>query len=317
MADAFSPEAFLGSAAQFALSSLEAHHAGNHRRVPLDAGTALEHLAKACLAQRSPALLAELKGESGFNSLIGLLRLEGIGIPAKVRTIGLAEALARSRHFVKSKASKGDLDILIEMRNGIVHTAEDVEVEERILTAFVLQTDALLDDLDRERAQFWGGQLAVVDALLQDASNKVQHRVEVKLAAAEAELMRRYATEGEAVIDFIRSVSKSAPLSANQRFQVCPVCDCYGVATGDHTVDWEVSDWDKETGNVTHVEGEVWFSAQAFRCRTCGLKLGSELKIDAAGIETAWHIENADWRDYEPDYDEDAAYERWREERFE
>jgi hypothetical protein len=32
-----------------------------------------------------------------------------------------------------------------------------------------------------------------------------------------------------------------------------------------------------------------------------------------------WEIEDADWRDYEPRYDDDtdAAYERWREERHE
>lgn len=54
---------------EFALSSLEAHHADSQLRVPLDAGTALEHLAKASLALRSPALLAELKGETSFRSV--------------------------------------------------------------------------------------------------------------------------------------------------------------------------------------------------------------------------------------------------------
>ena len=57
----FSPDAFYRGAREFARSALEAHHAGNHRRVALDAGTAVEHLAKACLARRSRALLAELR----------------------------------------------------------------------------------------------------------------------------------------------------------------------------------------------------------------------------------------------------------------
>jgi hypothetical protein len=135
MADPFSPDAFYESARDFALSALEAHHVGNHRRVPLDAGTALEHLAKACLAQRSPVLLAELKGDSGINSVIGLLHIEGAAVPpAKIRTVGLSEALTRASRFVRSKAVKADLDILINMRNGIVHAAEGTEVEERILT---------------------------------------------------------------------------------------------------------------------------------------------------------------------------------------
>jgi len=159
MADPFSPDAFYGSAGEFALSALEAHHAGNHRRVPLDAGTALEHLAKACLARRSPALLAELKGESSIGSVIGLLRIEGAGVPAIVRTVGLSGALERAGRFVRSKAAKDDLGILVDMRNGIVHAAEGAEVEERILAAFVQQADALLADLGRDREDFWGGQL--------------------------------------------------------------------------------------------------------------------------------------------------------------
>jgi hypothetical protein len=68
MADPFSADAFYQSACDFALSALEAHHAGNYRHVPLDAGTALEHLAKASLARRSPALLAELKNDSSIHS---------------------------------------------------------------------------------------------------------------------------------------------------------------------------------------------------------------------------------------------------------
>lgn len=50
MADLFSSGALYESARDFALSALEAHHAGKNRKVPLDAGTALEHLAKARLA---------------------------------------------------------------------------------------------------------------------------------------------------------------------------------------------------------------------------------------------------------------------------
>jgi hypothetical protein len=50
MPDLFSSGAFYESARDCALSALEAHHASKNRRVALDAGTALEHLAKAYLA---------------------------------------------------------------------------------------------------------------------------------------------------------------------------------------------------------------------------------------------------------------------------
>jgi hypothetical protein len=314
MADPFSDDAFCGSARDFALSALEAHHAGNHRRVPLDAGTALEHLAKACLAQRSRALLAELKGDSAINSLIGLLRIEGAAVPARIRTIGLSEALTRAGLFVRSKAAKDDLQILTNMRNGIVHAAEDTEVEERILAAFAQQADAFLTELGRDREDFWSGQLAVVDALLKDASDKLAHRIEVRLAAAAAMLERRIATDGEAVIRLLRATSKTTPLTATQRLHECPVCDSFGIATGEHTIEWPL-DWDEEA-QVVHLPGEVWFIAEAFHCRVCGLRLDSQAEIDAC-FDPVWEIEDADWRDYEPEPDPDAAYDHWREDTHE
>ncbi len=314
MADPFSTEAFYASAREFALSALEAHHLGNHRRVPIDAGTALEHLAKACLAGRSPALLAEMKGEGSVASLIGLLGIQGAGAPVVIRTIGLTEALSRISRFVKPKASREDLQALADIRNGVVHAAGDSDVDERILTAFVQHADTLLADLQRERQEFWDGQLSVVDALLKDASNKVAHRVAVRLAAAEAMLERRLAVEGETVIQAMRALSKSQPLTGSQRFLVCPVCDCHGVATGWHDVDWEPDDWDKETGEVTNAYGQVRFNAGKFRCRLCNLRLDSETEIEQAGLPTTWPIEDADPRDYEPLDDDDAAYERWRDE---
>jgi hypothetical protein len=325
MADPFSSDAFYGSARDFALSALEAHHAGKNRRVPLDAGTALEHLAKACLAERSPALLAELRGDSGINSVMGLLRIRGAAVPAaKIRTVGLTEALARAGRFVRSKADKDDLQLLIDMRNGVVHAAADAEVEERMLAAFTQQADALLNELDRNREDFWGGQLPVVDELLKDASDKLTHRVDVRVAGAAAMLTSRYATEGQAVILALQAVSKLAPLADNQRHHKCPVCDSFGVAAGTHSVHWVVGDWDKETGEVTNVDASVWFTADSFHCPVCGLRLDSQAEIDAC-FDPVWEIEDADWRDYEPeleppedwrDYvepDEAPEYRDWRE----
>lgn len=107
------------------------------------------------------------------------------------------------------------------------------------------------------------------------------------------------------------------PLAAGQRFRACPVCDSHGVATGGHTVEWVPEDWDKETGQVTSVYGEVWFTARKFHCPVCNLRLDSEAEIEKAKIDTSWEIENAGWRGYEPQDDDDAAYERWREESYE
>jgi hypothetical protein len=72
--------------------------------VPIDGATAIEHLARACLAKRSPALLlAELKGNNDPSvlSLIALLGLEGAPYPPKIKTVSLSEALDRVKRFFK------------------------------------------------------------------------------------------------------------------------------------------------------------------------------------------------------------------------
>ena len=137
----------------------------------------------------------------------------------------------------------------------------------------------------------------------------------VRLAAAHAMLERRHADEGEAVIKAMRALSRSQSLTRSRRLLVCPVCDCHGVATGWHDVDWEPDDWDKETGEVTNVYGEVRFNAEQCRCRLCDLRLDSEAEIGQARLPTAWPIEDADPAEYEPLLldDDDATYERWRE----
>lgn len=229
----------------------------------------------------------------------------------------MAQALKRIDRFVKFKTDDRDLDTLVDMRNGIVHAAGNVEVEERILAAFVQRADVLLEDLGRDRKDFWGGQLAVVDALLKDANDKLAHRVEVRLAAADAWLEHRYATEGKAVLDVVRALSKSAVPPRSERFRQCPVCGSQGIATGEHSVEYEPADWDKETGEVTDVAPEVWFSARSFRPNVCGLRLDSQAEMDKV-FDPVWEIEDADWREYESLYDdEDDAYERRREERDE
>ncbi len=153
----------------------------------------------------------------------------------------------------------------------------------------------------------------MVNALLADASNKLQHRVQVKLAAAEAMIERRYQTEGEAVISALRAVSKSGLRTDEQAFYNCPVCGSDGIATGSHNI------WGPPLGEPTGipmVDAEDWFTAQTFHCSVCDLRLDSAAEIDAAGIETAWEVEDVGGRDREePRDDGDVAYERWREER--
>jgi hypothetical protein len=90
----------------------------------------------------TPALLVELKA-GNWGSLTVLCGLPQPGLK-HLRTVGLREACERVKTFVTSPASKDDLDLLISLRDGVVHAAVNDQVEERLLVAYVLHVDSIL-----------------------------------------------------------------------------------------------------------------------------------------------------------------------------
>jgi hypothetical protein len=309
------PDAFLDSAREFAQSSLDAHHARKFRRVAVDAATCLEHLAKACLAKRSPGLLTDLKNEGNFPSLLLLLGIAEGKPPKQLRTVGLRDALVRARGFVDSPASDADLQTLVDMRDGTVHAAQNDEVEERLVVAFIRHSDAFLEDLDRDRATFWGGQLGVVDALLAVATDKTARAVALRIAGARADFERRYRDALPEVLQLVRQIAASSKLDINDERMECPACASPGVESGDHEIDWDYEH--DASGRFRSTRGKVWFNASDFACEICGLHLDDEAELAAAGLEPRWLVPGADPNVYDPGFDEDLLYESWRDERRE
>jgi hypothetical protein len=290
------------SAVSFAQSALEAHHRGDHQRVALDAGTALEHLTKACLAKRSPALLAEMK--TGPNNWASLVLLSGFpeGRPKQLRTVGLREARERAKTFFTSSASDSDLTLLVDLRDGVVHAALDDEVEERLLVAFVQQADATLADMGRPRAAFWGDRLGVVDALLADASDKTMHRVQVKVRNAKVAFSERFGNMTDELLTLITSITPVFDVT-EESDPDCPACGCKGIARGDLDVDEYVDFSDGEP------YGGAWvvFMPASFKCQQCGLRLDTPAEVVAAGLPAKWDHPHLDPTDFY-DTDDDPGY---------
>jgi hypothetical protein len=315
MAGSFTPEALCNSAMEFAQSALDAHHAHRFRRVAVDAGTALEHLAKASLAKRSPALLTELRSEGNFASLLVLLGIKGGRPPRRLRTVGLRDALTRARVFVPSQASDDDLQVLGDMRDGTVHAGQGDEVEERLVVAFVRQADAFLEDLKRDRGEFWAGQVGVVDALLAEATDKTARKVAVRIAGARAEFERRYGDGPAEVLNLVRQMAASSRLDeATERIQ-CPACESPGVSIGEHEVEWDSAPG--EDRRFRPPRGKVWFDAFTFECSVCGLVLEDDAELVAAGMGVRRLLPDADPSDYDPGFDAELLYEIFRREREE
>ncbi len=297
------PDALYESARDFAGTAISAHPSGKHHRVAVDAATALEHLAKACLAKRSPAFLVELRD----GNWVTLVRLLGFpeAAPKSLRTVGLREALARVRTFVTSDASIDHLDTLIALRDGTVHAALSDEVEESLLVAFAQHADAMLADLGRDRAEFWAGQLAVVDALLADVGDKVAHVVEVKLAQARARLETKYAALPSEVLEVIRRLAGPKHATDEQIPSPCPACGSLGTAHGSRQLNWGFDDPGEGTRFYNGYLTE-WFSADRFNCQVCELHLDSPSELTAANLAPRMNEETVT---LEIDKDEEAAAE--------
>jgi hypothetical protein len=135
----------------------------------------------------------------------------------------------------------------------------------------------------------------------------------VKLAAAQASFKRKYGDVPAEALKLMRQLRESQDYGRDQARVTCPVCQSPGVGTGSYDVVWE-PDW--EGDRIINAAGTLWFEADSFACRVCGLRLDSAAELGAADMETRWKIEDADPRAYEP-YDEDSAYEAWREAQYE
>jgi len=294
MAADLSVDGFCESAQNFAKSALQAHYTKDYQRVALDAGTALEHLAKAALYGRSPALLSELRGEGSFPHLLRLLDISKDKASQPLRTVSLRNALERVEDFITSHASRDDLKTLVDLRDGTVHAALADAVEERVVVAFLQHADALLDGLGRDRAGFWGEQVAVVDALVSDVTDKVAHDVAVKIAQAEAFYMRWISNVPEEVVDDAIAARQAPEDPAGEEVPTkCPACGWLGSATGSREVQWFDDEADEE-GAVFEPAGTVWFRPSWFGCDVCGLRLESPAEIHAAGMGWEWQREHED-----------------------
>jgi hypothetical protein len=307
LATPLSPDSLYRSACGFARTALQHHAAGAHLRVVIDAVTALEHLAKACLAGRSPALLVEFRGSDGgnFASLLRLLRLPAAGPVRPLRTVGVQGALERVKVIVPPKASWTDLQELMEIRNGTVHAAEDADVEERLVAAFVQHADTLLTDLGRSRAEFWDRQTEMADALLAAVGDKAASRVELRIARARANFDANYGHLAPEAVEVVRRLAAPQAIANEQVPCLCPACGSLGAARGVPEFTWRFED---PVEGEHFYKGEVteWFAPAAFTCQVCGVHLDSPAELSAAGMSLRM---NDKTMTFDVDAEEEAAAE--------
>jgi hypothetical protein len=290
------------SSGGFARSALQALPDGNHATFLLHAATALEQLAKAVLAAVHPSLIIKA---GDFDSLLHACGDErafwGLG-RSRVRTITADDAIKRAGRLVPSLVTlKDDLDVLIDVRNGVAHLGESSQIDaEAVLVSYLKASEDLRAELDLDRVEYWGQFVDLVDTALIEHVKQARIRVETALAAARHEFERRFGA-----LDDVTRASMLLIIEAgykldkyDEQLLKCPVCGTQAAVYG--SVDIELDEeWDHREGYLVdvHLAG-VTFTPSYLKCNACDLELDGREELDAAGVGESWKLDDWDEADF-------------------
>lgn len=255
---------------------------------------ALEHAAKAVLAQLNPLLIAHPHNfETSY--LLATASERFVTVAPRLRTISLSDALKRAGRLVPNVSPLVEpLRGAVEQRNAVAHVGVASEDNLRQDFGLVLRAmSAMLEHLGVDRQLVWGEYGPTVARVLSEQVDERRARVQDRLDRARQEFLQRFG-DAPAKLDLGMGLhlmdwddrDTAAPVD-------CPACETEAVAFGEVDVEVEV-DFDRD-GNPEGASLVPWFVAQGFQCRACGLRLEAE-EFDVADLETRWILE-----DYEVD----------------
>lgn len=286
------------SAGHFARSALQALPTGGDEVFALHAGTAVEHLAKALLADKHPALIAA----NDFESLLHACGEEAVATGSVMRTINVTESIKRATRFVpRLSVLKDDLVILAEARNGVAHLGHPADGSS-LRVSFLKACELLREELRIERVEFWGDFGSLVDAALEESVKEAKVRVENAIAAARINFRTRYGhLDRDAAATALLAVEANYyPPETDEQVIPCPACDSRALVNGAVLGRWETDDPEQGADfYATFIPGQL-------HCGACELELNGEDEIQAAGIEEEWEVDvdpDELFNGWEPDWD--------------
>lgn len=280
------------SSAYFARSAAAAYSSESWELYYLHMATAVEQLLKAVLARAHPSLIADSR--ANFDSL---LHLCGLGhrarVPdfvAAVRTISATEAMQRVERLVENYRPPGArIGLLLEIRNGIVHSGELARSQSEAILAEVGEyVDALLPSVGMSRSEYWGESAEMVEDHSRRRLSAIEASFRRKVEAAKSRYRRIVEPMNRPErSSYIAALTPTDPSDAFDEVPVnCPACGQKGVLGGYPDPQWE-ADWDVEGGEA-YVSGAyvkaIEVHGTSFSCRVCGLSLDSML-LGFAGLE--------------------------------
>ncbi len=274
----------IASSKRFAVRALAAHKSEDFELVPLFAATSLEHITKACLLRRNPALLTPMGGKENLNTLLFLTGAR-VERPKKFITVGLKDAVYRLNEFIESEADQGAISKLIDLRDGNIHIAENDQVELSLLVAYILQIHACLGDLQILPENFWQEHFQLIEKILDQEQSKLGKIVGIKMEQSRIRFkakMDNYSKEVQ------KSITEDVPFTGmGEEVCKCPVCESLGIAVGKHEVEYDYEPQGDRNGTIDEYIS-VTFHPSRFSCRNCGLKLESRGELVDAGLQLSW-----------------------------
>lgn len=248
----------------------------------LHAGAALEHLTKAVLADKHPALISA----DDYESLLHATGQDAHATRPMMRTIGVVESVRRCARFVPQLSNLDpQIRILCDARNGVAHLAQIPDVDE-LRVPFLKACEFVRAELAFDRAAYWQEFEGAMDAALQQHVHDAAVRAETAIAAARVDFKKRYGhlddAARETVIASITAAHK--PRKYDDDIITCPACDQPAIISGVIETRWEQDD--EFSASLLGM-----FFPGYFRCAVCDLELDGEDELQAADIEESWEID--------------------------
>ncbi len=294
---------------QFAVAAVRDYDTGDWISFALHAGAALELLAKAYLASIHPSLVVD-----GVDSLLYASNVPGhTRMPlGAIRTIKTSEAIARVSRVLPtiSNLTRGDLTILIEVRNGAAHLGRvDEMTARRMIVPFLRACEEILRVLGVETSKYWQGVAMSVGERLSASADSARERVARRLGQAKRDFKERMrGKDQDARQALIESMYATYDARGyERRLGDCPACGNRALLTGSIDSEWTVPDGSMDP-DVWENEAypEVTFYPADLRCHVCGLALNGSDELEAAEFPLDWLIpqEEVDPSDFVPRYED-------------
>jgi hypothetical protein len=297
------------SSSHFAQSALESLPNGQYATFLLHAATALEHLAKAVLAERHPSFIVRA---DDFDSLLRVCGDSSFAKPSsKIRTITAEEAIVRAGRFAPIVVTfDRELKLLISVRNGVAHLGDASRVDaDAVLVPYLRASEELRSALKLDLDGYWGGFVDLVGTALKERVEQARLTAETALAAARKEFKKRFGALDDATRRAMLGVIESSyRLGSKYEEQLaeCPACEAVAHWYGSLDTDYD-EDWDHREGVLLGVHVIVTFIPSSLECAACGLELDGRDELVAAGFGESWGLD-VDERDF---YDDMGMSDEW------